>query len=79
MSAYDDQGFGASEVGFGQRPAILVVDFQRGFTDPEQTLGGSALVERAVQATAPLLEAARAASGYCVIATRHVALTRRAR
>ena len=60
--AYKDIGFGAHSVGFGERPAIAVVDFQTGFTDPKYTLGGRPLVERAVQNTARLLTAARAAN-----------------
>lgn len=58
---YESQGFGATPVGFGARPAVLVVDFQLGFTDPAQPLGGSAHVDAAVEATAGLLRAARAA------------------
>ena len=57
---YEEQGFGATRTGFGERPAVLVVDFQRGFTDPAQPLGGSPLVDAAVEATARLLRAARA-------------------
>lgn len=60
--SYRDRGFGTTTIGFGQRPAILVVDFQRGFTDPGQTLGGSALVNAAVAKTRDLLKVARAAT-----------------
>jgi maleamate amidohydrolase len=45
------------EVGLGSRPALLVVDMQRGFTEPESPLGASA--PRAVEAVATLLEVAR--------------------
>jgi nicotinamidase-related amidase len=43
-------------IGYGERPALLVVDLQTGFTDPEGALGGdlSAVVDR----TARLVEAA---------------------
>ena len=58
---YRDIGYGAAEIGFGERPGILVVDFQTGFTDPRFPLGGCALVHRAVENTARVLEAARAA------------------
>jgi len=57
--AYADSGFGANSIGFGTRPAVLVVDFQRGFTDPAEALGGSPLVDAAVENTARLLAAAR--------------------
>lgn len=57
--AYSAQGFGASEIGYGERFGILVVDFQRGFTEPQFTLGGSELVTRAVTNTEVLLADAR--------------------
>lgn len=59
MAEYEDMGYGTRGVGFGQRPAILVVDFQRAFTDPEFPLGRAEHVANAVAATVRLLEAAR--------------------
>ncbi|MEO1464574.1 MAG: hydrolase, partial [Pseudomonadota bacterium] len=59
--AYEEQGFGAIQIGFGARPAVLVVDFQLGFTSADQPLGGSAMVDAAVENTARLLAAARRA------------------
>jgi nicotinamidase-related amidase len=47
-------------VGLGKRPALLVVDFELGFTDPTSPIGGD--MTEAVQATAGLLEVCRAAS-----------------
>ncbi len=44
-------------VTLGQRPAVLVVDFSRGFTDPESTMGSD--LTREVEATHRLLGAAR--------------------
>ena len=41
----------------GSRPAVLVVDFSRGFTDPESTMGSDLTEE--VEATNRLLAAAR--------------------
>jgi nicotinamidase-related amidase len=41
----------------GTRPAVLVVDFSRGFTDPECTLGSD--LTREVEATSRLLAVAR--------------------
>jgi maleamate amidohydrolase len=41
----------------GTRPAVLVVDFSRGFTDPECTLGSD--LTREVEATSSLLAVAR--------------------
>ncbi len=58
---YQDIGYGAMEIGFGERPGILVVDFQTGFTQPQFPLGNCPLVHRAVENTARVLESARAA------------------
>jgi maleamate amidohydrolase len=49
---YKKQTFG-QKTGFGKSPALLVVDFVNGFTDPEIFGGGN--IAEAVTATAPLL------------------------
>ena len=59
--AYKNIGYGDREIGFGRRPAVIVVDFQRAFTDPDMDFGGCDLVQRAVENTARVLEAARSA------------------
>ncbi len=59
---YKDIGYGDREIGFGRRPAVIVVDFQRAFTDPDMDFGGCDLVQRAVENTARLLEVARRAN-----------------
>ena len=48
----------AGRVGFGGRPAVLVVDFIVGFTDPSSPLAGP--LDRELEATRELLEQARA-------------------
>ncbi len=53
---YRKQGFGHSS-GFGARPALLIVDFVLGFTNPEQFGGGNILA--AVAHTRALLKVAR--------------------
>ena len=58
QDVYGRSGIG-TRVGFGSSPALVVVDFQRGFTDPASPVGGD--VSEAVLATARLLAAARAA------------------
>jgi maleamate amidohydrolase len=57
---YAATSFGALSVGFGARPAVVVVDFQKGFTDPRFELGRSPFVHKAVEQTAKLLKVARA-------------------
>jgi maleamate amidohydrolase len=54
---YKQAGLGQS-VTMGSRPAVLVVDFSCGFTDPECTLGAD--MTEQVEATKRLLDAARA-------------------
>ena len=53
---YTERGLGARQ-GAGTRPALVVVDLNRGFTDPASPLHCD--TEDAVEATARLLEAAR--------------------
>jgi maleamate amidohydrolase len=58
--AYRDKGYGETPIGFGSALAILVVDFQRGFTDAKFQLGGGPMMEAALANTARVLEVARA-------------------
>lgn len=51
------RGLGAA-VGFGLRPAVIVVDFSQGFTDPESPLGSDYSAE--LEATWKLLDQMRA-------------------
>lgn len=49
----------AGRVGFGERPAVVVVDMIHGFTDPASPLGSN--LDAEIAATSRLLAAARAA------------------
>jgi nicotinamidase-related amidase len=53
---YEQAGLGAS-ITLGRRPAVLVIDFSCGFTDPACALGSDLTAE--VEATRRLLDAAR--------------------
>ena len=53
---YEDRGLGGRQ-GAGTRPALVIVDLNRGFTDPASPLHCD--TDAAVEATARLLEAAR--------------------
>jgi len=64
---YEKRGYGLQAQGFGQRPAVLVVDFQRGFTAAEYPMGGAPMVDAAVENTVGVMRAAKAA-GLLVIA-----------
>ncbi|MDB5571876.1 MAG: N-carbamoylsarcosine amidase [Hyphomicrobiales bacterium] len=65
---YSKQGFGARS-GFGQRAALLVVDFVNGFNDPDMFGGGN--IPQAIANAQGLLAAAREA-GAPVCFTRVV-------
>ncbi len=53
---YRNRSYGEIPVGFGQKPGIVVVDFQTGFTDARYPLGGAPLVMRAVENTVMALK-----------------------
>lgn len=58
---FTQRSYGTRPIGFGQKPGIVVVDFQTAFTDPQYPLGGAPLIMRGVDNTARLLEVARRA------------------
>ena len=41
---YKERSYGQSDVGFSGKPGIVVVDFQKGFIDPEYPMGGADLI-----------------------------------
>jgi nicotinamidase-related amidase len=55
---YKERGIFQEKFGFGQRPALVVIDMAYGWTDPAYA-GGSARLDPAVAAIAQLLPAAR--------------------
>ena len=57
--SYTKRTYGGREVGFGSKPAIAVVDFQLGYIEAKYPMGGSKLVDKAVDNTATLLKLAR--------------------
>ena len=59
LEDYQKRGL-AARLGFGDRPAVLVVDFILGFTDPSSPLGSD--LEEPLGRTLELLAAARAAA-----------------
>lgn len=56
---YADVGYASQRIEFGARPAVLVVDFQLAFTDPQYPLGGLPMVHKATERTGKLLKVAR--------------------
>lgn len=58
---YAERGYGDRAVGWGQRPGVVVVDFQRGFTDPAFRMGGAPMIDAAVNRTVEVMQAAKKA------------------
>lgn len=56
LDVYTRQGFG-NRSGFGERPALVIVDFVNGFADPDQFGGGN--IATAIERTSELLSVAR--------------------
>jgi maleamate amidohydrolase len=56
---YLKAGYGDIEIGYGSRPAVLAIDYQKSHTRPEFPFGGRPLALRALENTCRLLEAAR--------------------
>ncbi|HVN41334.1 MAG TPA: isochorismatase family protein [Steroidobacteraceae bacterium] len=68
---YTNVGYGSARIGFGVKPAVLVVDFQTAFTDPRYPLGGLPMIHAARDRTAELLAVARA--GHVPVAACYTA------
>ena len=58
--AFDSAGYGGEPVGFGRKTAVVVVDFQLGFTDPAYRMGRSPYTQAAVETASVTLKQARA-------------------
>lgn len=59
IHAYKEQGWGEVRVGFGERPALLVIDMQHDFVDPESLSTCAPMAEARVPAIQSILEVAR--------------------
>ena len=57
--AFADASYGARKIGTGERPVVLVVDFQKGFCDPKFQTGRSPRIHAARDRTVDLVAAAR--------------------
>jgi maleamate amidohydrolase len=58
--SYLQAGYSNRRIGFGERPAILVVDLHVAFTDPKYVFGRLPMLQKATDNTAELLKVARA-------------------
>jgi maleamate amidohydrolase len=66
--AFQRAGYGIGNIGFGLRPAVVVVDFQHTFTSSRSVTGGGEHINAAVETATTVLATARAA-GVPVIHT----------
>ena len=66
IEVYARQGY--DEMGFGAKPALLVIDFSNGFADPALLGGGN--IGDAIKETVPLLATAREA-GLPILFSTH--------
>ena len=69
---YKDMGFNSNRIGYGRRAGVVVVDFQKGFTESRFPLGGSPMVERAVNNTVKLVTARARRACRSPVATRPI-------
>ena len=58
---YQQQGWGTTRIGFGERPALLIVDMQNDFVDPDSPSTCAPMAQERLPAMRQLLEAAREA------------------
>lgn len=56
---YKERSYGEIEVGLGKRLGIVVVDYQKAFTEDKYPLGGAPLIMRGLENTERLLKVAR--------------------
>jgi len=63
---FRQRGFGI-RIGFGERPALIVIDMLNGFTDPAMPLGAN--LDAQIEAQKPLLKVARERNIPCIFST----------
>lgn len=63
---FRQRGFGV-KIGFGERPALMVIDMLKGFTDAAMPLGAN--LDAQIEAQRPLLEVARERNIPCIFST----------
>src|ERR1700733_12220957 len=63
---FRERGFGL-RIGFGKRPALIVIDMIKAFTDPSMMLGAN--LDLQIAAVTPLLDAARGSNAPILFST----------
>ncbi len=59
QARYAEQGWGQSRIGFGQRPALVIIDMQHDFVDTDGSATCAPMAQEAIPAIQQLLGAAR--------------------
>ena len=70
---FKQRGFGL-KIGFGERPALLVIDLLKAFTNPQMMLGAN--LDKEIEAIKPLLAVAHERNILVIFST--VSISRRA-
>ena len=63
---FRQRGFGI-RIGFGERPALIIIDMLKGFTDPAMLLGAN--LDAQIEAQKPLLKIAHERNIPCIFST----------
>ena len=66
VAFFKERGFGL-RIGFGEHPAVLVVDIIKAFTDPDRPLGAN--LDRQIEATNQIIDAAHARGAPVIYST----------
>lgn len=59
LRRYKEQGWGQTQIGFGERPALVVIDMQHDFVDPESPSTCAPMAQERIPAIRSILDAAR--------------------
>ena len=59
LNRYAEQGWGQSRIGFGDRPALVIIDMQHDFVDPDSPSTCAPMAQERIPAIQELLAAAR--------------------
>lgn len=71
LRRYAEQGWGQSRIGFGQRPALLVIDMQHDFVDTDSPSTCAPMAQERIEPIRAVLDAART-SGIPVVHTQGI-------
>lgn len=61
LQRYEDQGWGQTRIGLGKHPALVVVDMQHDFVDPDSPSTCAPMAQERIPAIRSILDAARQA------------------